>query len=481
MNPVILPRRLRLPVIALIAGLMIAGFAAAPAANAAPKTETPASTTLRLEVNKGRLVHLAQPAASVFVADPAVADVQVKSPSLVYLFGKTAGETTLYAVSDNDQVLVNANVVVRHDVERLEQAIHEMLPRSAVSVTTVDDALVLEGTVFSAAEGEDVRRIAAHFVPDPKQLINKMKVEAPNQVNIRVRVAEISRTITKEFGFNWENVFGIGNFALGLATGHTVLNAPGVFNTRSTVQGTQAAVNNLTGAFNKGGQDINVLIDALENQGLITVLAEPNLSALSGEPASFLAGGEFPIPVPQGNNTISIDFKKFGVSLNFVATISSGNRINLHVQPEVSELSSSGSIQVSGISVPALTTRRAETTIELSSGQSFAIAGLLQNNVNQNIDKFPWLGDVPVLGTLFRSNSFQRGETELMIIVTPYIVRPTATADRLLLPTDGYVSPNDERQILNGDTNRPQFLKQGTAPVSRGGAGLIGPAGFDLE
>jgi pilus assembly protein CpaC len=480
MNPVIPSRRLLSPVLALVAGFAIAAIAIAPA-GAAPKTTTPTSTTLQLDVNKGRLVHLDQPAASVFVADPNVADVQVKSPSLVYLFGKAAGETTLYAVSDNDQVLVNANVVVRHNVERLEQAIHDMLPRSAISVSTVDDALVIEGTVFSASEGEDVRRIAAHFVPDPKQLINKMKVDAPNQVNIRVRVAEMSRTVTKEFGFNWENMFGLGKFALGMSTGHSVLQSAGVFNTRSTVQGTNSSVNNLSGAYSGGGQDINVLLDALEAQNLVTVLAEPNLSALSGEPASFLAGGEFPIPVPQGNNTISIDFKKFGVSLNFVATIASGNRINLHVQPEVSELSSSGSIQISGTTVPALTTRRAETTIELSSGQSFAVAGLLQNNINQNINKFPWLGDVPVLGTLFRSTSFQRGETELVIIVTPYIVRPTATANRLLIPTDGYVTPSDERQILNGDMNRPQFLKQGTAPASRSGTGLIGPAGFDLE
>ncbi len=480
MNPVIPTRRLLSPVLALVAGIAIAATAIVPA-GAAPKTTTPASSTLQLDVNKGRLVHLDQPAASVFVADPNVADVQVKSPSLVYLFGKAAGETTLYAVSDNDQVLVNANVVVRHNVERLEQAIHDMLPRSAVSVSTVDDALVLEGTVYSASEGEDVRRIAAHFVPDPKQLINKMKVDAPNQVNIRVRIAEMSRSVTKEFGFNWENFFGIGNFVIGAATGHSVLTAANAFNTRSTVQGTQASVDNLFGGFNAGRTDVNVLLDALENQGLVTVLAEPNLSALSGEPASFLAGGEFPIPVPQGNNTISIDFKKFGVSLNFVATIAAGNRINLHVQPEVSELSTTGSIQISGTTVPALTTRRAETTIELSSGQSFAVAGLLQNNINQNINKFPWLGDVPVLGTLFRSTSFQRGETELVIIVTPYIVRPTATANRLLIPTDGYVTPNDERQILNGDMSRPQFLKQGTAPASRSGTGLIGPAGFDLE
>jgi len=354
-------------------------------------------------------------------------------------------------------------------------------PRSAVSVSTIDDQLVLEGTVFSASEGEDIRRLAARFVADPKQLLNKMRVNAPNQVNIRVRVAEMSRTVVKQFGFNWQSMFGAGNFILGLATGRSFVDVASGLATRAAGQLTADTLNNVGAGFKAGNQDVNVLLDALENHGLINVLAEPNLSAVSGEPASFLAGGEFPIPVPQGNNTISIDFKKFGVSLNFVATIAEGNRINLHVLPEVSQLSTTGAITLDNIVVAALTTRRAETTIELASGQSFAIAGLLQNNITQNLDKFPWLGDVPVLGSLFRSTAFKHDESELVVIVTPYIVRPTNTANRLMAPSDGYVPPSDGRQILNGDIARSQQLKQNAQPATRSGTGLIGPAGFDLE
>jgi pilus assembly protein CpaC len=473
-------RSFRSPALAVLAGLALLALACAPA-SAAPKVVAPAGASLQLEVSKGRLIRLDQPASSVFVADPDVADVQVKSPSLVYVFGKAAGETTLYAVGDGDQVLLNATVIVHHNVERLQQAIHELVPRSAVSVSSIDDQLVLEGTVFSAAEGEDVRRIATRFVADPKQLLNKMRVNAPNQVNIRVRVAEMSRQTVKQFGFNWQAMFGVGNFVLGLATGRSFIDAAGGIITRAAGQLTNDTLSNGSFGFKKGNTDVNALLDALENHGLINILAEPNLSAVSGEPASFLAGGEFPIPVPQGNNTISIEFKKFGVSLNFVATIAEGNRINLHVLPEVSQLSTTGSIQVASITVPALTTRRAETTIELSSGQSFAIAGLLQNNITQNLDKFPWLGDVPVIGSLFRSTAFQHDESELVIIVTPYIVRPTDTANRLLTPSDGFVAPSDGRQVLNGDLARPQQLKQGAAPATRSGTGLIGPAGFELD
>jgi pilus assembly protein CpaC len=472
--------RLRAPFLAIFAGFAFLALACAPA-GAAPKVVGPAGTALQIEVSKGRLIRLDQPASSVFVADPDIADVQVKSPSLVYVFGKAAGETTLYAVGDGDQVLLNATVVVRHNIDRLQQAIHELQPRSAVSVTSVDDQLVLEGTVFSAAEGEDIRRLAARFVADPKQLLNRMRVNAPNQVNIRVRIAEMSRQTVKQFGFNWQAMFGAGNFVLGLATGHSFVTAAGAIITRGVGQLTADTTNNANFGFKDRHNDVNALLDALENNGLINVLAEPNLSAVSGEPASFLAGGEFPIPVPQGNGTISIEFKKFGVSLNFVATLAEGNRINLHVQPEVSQLSTTGAIQVASITVPALTTRRAETTIELSSGQSFAIAGLLQNNITQNLDKFPWLGDVPVLGSLFRSTAFKHDESELVVIVTPYVVRPTDTANRLLAPSDGYAPPSDVRQVLNGDVSRPQQLKQGTPPATRSGTGLIGPAGFDLD
>jgi pilus assembly protein CpaC len=303
-----------------------------------------------------------------------------------------------------------------------------------------------------------------------------MHVNAPNQVNIRVRVAEVSRSIEKQLGFNWDTAFKFGNFALGLAFGN--------------VGAVSNGIGAITGSFNSNKVSATALIDALASNGLITILAEPNLSAVSGEPASFLAGGEFPFPVPQSNNTTTIDFKKFGVSLNFVATIADNERINLHISPEVSEISTANQVTLcpgsssttsSCFVVPSLTSRRAETTIELGSGESFAIGGLLQNDITQNLNKFPWLGDLPVLGTLFRSNDFKRNESELVIIVTPYIVRPTASASRLAAPTDGFTPSSDASQVFNGATYRPQYQKQGAAPASRTGTGLIGPAGFDLD
>jgi pilus assembly protein CpaC len=204
------------------------------------------------------------------------------------------------------------------------------------------------------------------------------------------------------------------------------------------------------------------------------------LTAVSGETASFLAGGEFPIPVPQNNGTTTIDFKKFGVSLSFLATIGAHDRISLRVRPEVSQLSTAGAIIINSISVPSLTTRRAETTVELGSGQSFAIAGLLQNNITNDIKKFPGLGYLPILGALFRSTRFQRDESELVIIVTPYLVRPVSSK-RLAAPTDGFVSPNDSERVVGGASYRPQVGNPSPPPLARSGATLLGPTGFDLE
>ncbi len=461
--------------------LALAVMLPATASLAAPQIVAPGGAPMQLAVGKARLIHLDGPASAIFVADPEIADVQLKSPTLVYVFGKSGGETTLFAVGERDDVLLNIAVRVSYDVARIEQAIHEIAPRSAVTVSAVDDSVVLDGTVYSAAEGDDIRRIAARFLPDPKQLVNRMKVDAPNQVNLRVRVAEMSRDTIKQFGLNWDTIFGQGKFAFGVATGRQVLDTSGKVILRGTSANGQDTLDNIFGSFVSGRADLNVLIDALDKQGIVTVLAEPNLSAVSGESASFLAGGEFPIPVPQTLGTTTVDFKKFGVSLNFVATISANNRISLRVQPEVSELSTAGAVTINGIQVPALTTRRAETTVELASGQSFAIAGLLQNNVNQNITKFPWLGDIPVLGALFRSENFQRSESELVIIVTPYVVRPVATANRLATPVEGFTASSDSDLLLKGTAYKAQVLKRGTAPVTRGATGLVGPVGFELE
>src|SRR5713226_4354866 len=438
--------------------LSLAGFLLPAVASAAPAPTliTAGSPPLVVEVGKGVLVRLERPANSVFVADPDVADVQVKSSTLVYLFGKSGGETTLFAVGDRDQVALNATIRVRYDTMRIQEAIHELAPRSAVSVSTIGDALVIDGTVYDTAEGDDIRRIA-----------------------------EISRDLIKQMGFNWDATSQSGSFLFGLAAGPNITNAGGSFLTRELSTDLKTTVNNLFGSAKIGNADLNVLIDALDSEGLITVLAEPNLTAVSGESASFLAGGEFPIPtasaVANGVQTVTVTWKKFGVSLSFVATIGPANRISLHVVPEVSQLSNNGAVNIGGIQLPALTTRHADTTVELASGQSFAIAGLLQNNVTQSMQKYPWLGDVPILGQLFRSESFRRNETELVIIVTPYVVRPIATANRLQAPTDGYVTSSDGDLVFTGAQYKPQALKKGVPPASRSGSSLIGPVGFDLD
>jgi pilus assembly protein CpaC len=438
-----------------------------------------AASRIGLEINKGTLVRLSQPASTVFVADPEIADIQMKTAGLVYIFGKKAGETALFAVDDRERVVLNTTLVVSHNVSRLRQALRAVAPEAEVEVISVDDSLILTGMVHSPAEAENIRAVAARFAPEKGSLINQIRVMAPNQVNLRVRFAEVSKETLKQFGINWESIarFG-GNVLLGVATGRDFISSTGTFPR-------EGSTNTIIGSYTGGRQDINGAIDALATEGLITVLAEPNLTALNGETASFLAGGEFPIPIAQagnnsGGNTITVEFKTFGVGLAFTPHLLEAGRINLRVRPEVSQLSSAGSVTLSGFSIPALTTRRAETTVELGSGQSFVIAGLLQNNTTQDISRVPVLGDLPILGTLFRSDKFRRNESELVIIVTPYVVRPVS-ANRIALPTDGFVAPNDVERILGGITYRPQLNDRDQQPNTKEGQGLIGPSGFQLD
>ncbi len=474
-------RRLRLVILvlgALMALFMAQFFASSAAAQGASQIGRatvikPAGANLGLEVNKGRLVRLDRPAATVFIADPRIADVQVKSPSLIYLFAKAPGETTLYAVDSAERVLANVDVTVNHNLTRLRRAIARLAPDDDITVDSIDGALVLDGVVRSASRAEDVRRLAAGFAGAPENVINRIGVDAPNQVNLRVRVAEVSRDIDKQLGFNWSAVGTIGSFAFGVATGNPFA-ANVIQNTLSADPGPFSAGN---------GQitfDVNGVIDALEDEGLITVLAEPNLTSMSGETASFLAGGEFPILVPEGDDRVVIEFKQFGVSLAFTPTILGEGRINLNVRPEVSQLSNTNAVVLNDFQIPSLTTRRAETTVELGSGQSFAIAGLIQNNVTHSISEFPGLGDVPMLGSLFKSDRFQREESELVIIVTPYIVKPTSRG-KLAAPTDGFQAPHDIERIIGGTPHRAADQPGRPQTVGKTGRSLIGPVGFELD
>jgi Flp pilus assembly secretin CpaC len=411
-------------------------------------TEAP---TLTLEVNKGTALKLPGPAATVFVAAPDIADVQVRSPNMVYVFAKKPGDTVLYAVDAQDRVLLNTIVRVTSPLSRIKGALDGIHPGNGVIFDNQGETIVLSGSVRSAVVAEDARRLALQQVNgNAAKVISNIQIDAPTQVQLRVKVAEVKRDALKRVGINWQNINSIALFGTGAILGGFAVR---------TISATGGAASGAL-AFQTSDNGLNTLIDFLATQSQATVLAEPNLIAMSGETASFLAGGEIPLIVPQGGTlvgTITVQYKQVGVSLAFTPTII-GERINLKVAPEVSELSAAGSVSVpltstAVVTIPAIRTRRASTTIELNSGQSFAIAGLLQSSSIQDIVKFPWLGDVPVLGTLFKSDAYQRSETELVIVITPYLVEPTN--GKLRTPLTDRVPPTDTDRLVMQRFNHP--------------------------
>lgn len=464
---------------------------------AAEATQIPANgRPIVLEVGGGTLIRLPRPAGTVFVANPEIADVQVKSPELVYVSAKSPGQTVIYAVDTNDRVLLNAPVRVELPLSQLRRSLKQLVPESAISVTQVDSSLVLSGAVASAGQAEKARVLAAAIAGGVKggQVVNRLSVATPNQVNLRVRFAEVDRTILKQIGVDW-NKFpgsqvafetlnnGMPRSVTSITPQTTTVSNGVVTITPATVMAAIPGTNFLTLGMFPSANALSATVEALATEGFLTVLAEPNLTAVSGQTASFLAGGEFPVPVVQSVSTgapaISVQFQQFGVQLAFTPTIIDADHLSLRIRPEVSQLSTQGEVTISGFTIPALTVRRAETTVELASGQSFALAGLLQHNTSQDISKVPWLGDIPILGALFRSNKFQNDETELVIIITPYLVEPTAT--RPAAPTDGFEAPHDAQQVLWSDTYRRGLPAPARGPLDAGGRGLIGPAGFRLD
>src|SRR3954468_13897571 len=449
---------------------------------------------LRVPVSSAKLVDFRAPARSVFIADPAIADIQAASPASVIVFGRKPGQTTLIAMGTNDKPLANIQVVVSHSYGDLRRLILQDTAGPRGKVTPPANGIVRSGAVASNDAAEKVAAAAQRYVGEKDIVVNNLEVASPVQVNLRVRVAEVQRSITKQLGFNWEAIINPGSFAFGLATGRTlVVNAatrltPTVagllLGDRALPLSQQTAVPNVAvGGLHTSRININNVIDALAEEGLVTILAQPNLTSISGQTASFLAGGEFPIPVSQnstgGNNTITVEFKEFGVRLAFVPTVLSADRIAIKVRPEVSQLSTQGAIRIGDLEIPALTVRRAETTIHLGSGESFAIAGLIQDNTNTDIRKFPWLGDLPILGPLFRSSQFQRQETELVIIVTPYVVRPVPEGPSLKAPTDGMQPASDFERVMLDRLVKPSTVVAN--PAGLGGARLRGDAGFIFE
>jgi pilus assembly protein CpaC len=462
----------------VIMTVMALVLAAAPAA----AEDAGARRHISIEQHKGRLLRFDAPVKTVFIANPDIADVQTKSPRVIYVTAKKPGETTLIAVDENDNLLVNIGITVNHNLSRLKRTLDDIMPGNRIQVRSVDGAVVLVGEVDTPLEASQAVDVALRFVEKKEQIVNGIAVKGPNIVNLRVRIVEMQREVTRQIGINWEPIYRAGAFTFGLATGSAApfilqsvttagtVTQSAVFNTRRQL--TNASVNNFFARYNRGNYDLTAMVDLLEQDGLVKTLAQPNLSTMSGKSAHFLAGGEFPVPVAQQDGVITIEFKRFGVSLSFTPVILSGNRISMRVAPEVSQLSSNGAITLNSISIPALTTRKADTMIEVGSGQSFAIGGLLQNNVTRAANKVPWLADIPVLGKLFTSERYIRNETELVILVTPYIVG----ALKEISPDPRAHDPRQPEKTENPPAKSPAAAKTNAkAPAPKG------PGGFQLD
>ena len=441
----------------------------------------PVNQHLTLGLNKAAIVELDNDAKDVLVSSPEIADAIIKTPRRIFLLGTKTGQTNAFFFDGHGHQVLSLDIRVERDVADLAAMIRTNLPNSAIKVAALNDNVVLTGRVTSALESTRAADLAASFAGDPKKVVNMLSVSDGEQVMLKVHISEMQRQVAKQFGINLAGVKMINGTPLALSTsnpfgllGNALSDLSGgqvgqVCNTASTALNPYAAL--------QGGGVCNVqnnvqgALKALETVGLLHTLAEPNLTAVSGETAKFLAGGEFPVPAgrdQQGN--ISISFKQFGVGLSFTPIVLSAGRISLQVSTEVSELTNTGAFTLTGVNgagtavtIPALNVRRAETTVELPSGGSFAIAGLMQHTTKQQIDALPGVKDLPVLGALFRSRDFQNQETELVVMVTAYLVNPTSEA-QLASPSDGYITPTDPETLLLGHLNT--IYKKDTKPVS---------------
>jgi pilus assembly protein CpaC len=371
--------------------------------------ETQNPKKLALVVGKSVILKTFEPVKRVSIGAPGIADFVLLSPHEIYLTGKAAGATNL-TLWQNKKIAAIYDLEIAYDISRLKQKLHDLLPEERdLRVIATHDSITLSGVISSTANLSQTVALTGAFAPENK-VVNLLQVAGVHQVMLEVRIAEMSRSVIKRMGVNFSYLRG-GDFALSTLGGLTTLGSAASGGPASLF--VSPAVNALF-RFKKGSATWTGFIDALKDDGLVKILAEPTLIALSGQTADFLAGGEFPVPVPQGLGTVGIEYKSFGVALSFTPTVLSENKISIEVVPEVSELDFTTAIQVEGFFVPGLSTRRTSTVVELADGQSFAIAGLLKETVRDSLSKYPLLGDIPILGVLFRSRNFQKNETELV-------------------------------------------------------------------
>ena len=431
------------------------------------------SRKLVIGLDKATIIELPVDVRDVLVSNPAIVDAVVRSTRRIYLLGVTVGQTNAFFFNGQGQQILNLEVRVERDLTGLKDTLKHYFPDARIDVQAINDNVVLAGAVANASQSDQAREIAARFIGDPKQVLNMLSIEGKEQVTLKVTVAEMQRTLIKQLGLDIVNQVDLGNLLLKWSTANNFSLAGQALGGLTTADTTIADSNDYS---------IKTGLRALERAGLLRTLAEPNLTAISGESAKFLAGGEFPVPTSRDREgNILLEFKPFGVGLGFTPVVLSEGRISLRISTEVSELSSEGAFvlqaaNATGVTVPALRVRRAETTVELPSGGSLVMAGLLSENTRQNLDGVPGVKDVPVLGQLFRSRDFLNNETELVVIVTPYLVDPVSRQE-LVLPTDGFAPASDLDTILMGRLN----ATYGAPGRNKSSRSLKGPVGFVVE
>jgi pilus assembly protein CpaC len=410
------------------------------------------TTMVTVTIGKNQDVHTATSFVDVMVGDSEIADVNPLTDHTLSILGKKIGTTRVTVYGEGKKLVGIFDVEVSYDITRLINELRRRFPGSSLHASSVNGRIMLGGEVADAATLDQAVTIARQFGPE---IINAVSVMSPQQVMLEVRFIEISRTAGRELGVQW-NRFG-GNSIANIGSGQAASNLPTVTDTAAGVISGSSPFGFAIGRIVSSGVTTDVMINALEQKGIARSLAEPNLVALSGDTASFLAGGEYPIPVAGTLGQVTVTYKKYGVGLAFTPTVLSRGLINMKIEPEVSQIDATHTVSAgNGITIPALIVRRASTTVELRDGQSFVIGGLLQNNSQNQIEQLPWVGSVPVLGALFSSKSYQRNETDLAIIVTPHLVRPTRPGDVVKSPADDTLPPND-----------PDFFLMGKAEMTR--------------
>jgi pilus assembly protein CpaC len=410
---------------------------------------------LDVPVNKSQVLRTDRAYSKALIGNPDIADIVPISDTSVYVLGKKSGTTSLTLYDRANRLIAVVDIAVGPDVMTLKRQLSELLPGDRISARMSNESVVLEGVVSNAVVADRAVQIAETYAPG--KVVNLLALGSSQQVMLEVRFAEVKRSALSQLGVSWFVGSDAGKLGGAIGGGASITgNGPPKL---EAITGSFGIVSRTFRAF---GENFNVTLDALERKGAITTLAEPTLVALSGETASFLAGGEFPVPVVQnnggsnnnGNNTgtFTVEWKPFGVSLAFTPTVLADGVINMVVQPEVSSIDPTASIVINNLTIPGLQTRRAKTVVEMRDGESFAMAGLIRKDFQDTIRQVPLLGSIPIIGTLFRSNGFQNEQTELVIIVTPRLVRPVP-AGSLKVPTDRVGPPNEADLLLNGRTD----------------------------